>query len=130
MSYTVNGRNLGVAFSVRRDILGYKALFPHVLTKNQNFTVNFGQLPAPLAPLMPDFIPVGQLDVNDGLVRGSRPPPSRADCEVSVLTHQAMAEYIGGHYFHTWRPSVTKTTRRAITDTISENNENLLLSRA
>jgi hypothetical protein len=29
------------------------ALFPHILTKNQDFTVNFGQLPAPLFPLLP-----------------------------------------------------------------------------
>ena len=85
MAYTVNGRNMGVAFYVSKAALGCKALYPHVLTKNQNFTVNFGQIPAPLAPLLPDFAPIGQLDGSDGLVRGTRPPPSRAESEVSLI---------------------------------------------
>ena len=29
-----------------------KGLFPHVLTKNQDFTVNFGQMPAPMRTLL------------------------------------------------------------------------------
>ncbi len=83
MSFSVNGRDQGVAFRVSKSELGGHALFPHVLTKNQNFSVNFGQMPAPMASLTPGFMPIGQLDVGDGLVRGSRPPPSKADCEVT-----------------------------------------------
>ena len=30
-----------------------KGLFPHVLTKNQDFTVNFGQMSAPMRTLLP-----------------------------------------------------------------------------
>ena len=52
MKFTVNGVDQGVAFRVTRAELGDKALFPHILTKNQNFTVNFGQLPGPMFPLL------------------------------------------------------------------------------
>ena len=82
--YTVNGLDQGVAFRLSKQELNGRALFPHVLTKNQNFTINFGQLPAPLRDLLPNYSPVGQLDLGDGLVRGSLPPPSREACEVCV----------------------------------------------
>ena len=82
MSYTVNGQNQGVAFRVPRCELGSVALYPHVLTKNQDFSVNFGQMPAPLRDLLPGFTPIGQMDVSDGLIRGTQPPPSRDACEV------------------------------------------------
>ena len=100
--YTVNGLDQGVAFRTPKTELDGQALFPHILTKNQvwnndcchhsvkiinlfllqNFTVNFGQLPAPMCNLLPNYSPVGQLDLSDGLVRGSQPPPSRDACEV------------------------------------------------
>ena len=82
ITYTLNGFPLGVAFCVPKNVLNGQAVFPHILTKNQNFTVNFGQLPAPLKPLMPNYIPIGQLDLNDGLVRGPIAPLSRQNCEV------------------------------------------------
>ena len=61
IEYTVNGVHQGVAFKIQKHLLNGKALFPHILTKNQNFTVNFGQLPAPLKPLLPNFIPIGKI---------------------------------------------------------------------
>lgn len=82
IGYTLNGHNLGPAFHVTQLDLQGRALFPHVLTKNQNFTVNFGQLPAPMSGLLPDYPPIGQLDVSEGLVRGALAPSSRSDCEV------------------------------------------------
>ena len=85
VSYTLNGRDLGVAFRIPAKELDGRALYPHILTKNQNFMVNFGQLPAPLMTLKPNFMPIGQLDVTDGLIRGSQPPAERADCEVSFI---------------------------------------------
>ena len=85
IGYTVNGFPQGVAFCVSKSELNGQPLFPHILTKNQNFTVNFGQLPAPLKPLMPNFVPIGQLDLNDGLVRGPAAPYSRKDCEVLLM---------------------------------------------
>lgn len=85
IGYTVNGFPQGVAFCVSSSALNGQALFPHILTKNQNFTVNFGQLPAPIKPLMPNFIPIGQLDLNDGLLRGPVAPLSKRHCEVLLM---------------------------------------------
>lgn len=41
VSFTKNGEDLGVAFELTED-LEDNALFPHVLIKNAEFTVNFG----------------------------------------------------------------------------------------
>ena len=82
ISYTVNGRNLGVAFRVSRAELKGQALFPHVMTKNQDFLVNFGQLSEPMFPLLPNYSPIGQLEIKDGLVRGTKAPKTKNDCEV------------------------------------------------
>jgi hypothetical protein len=81
IKFTVNGKDQGIAFRVPKkslevrstELIGNRiiffcqvalitfiylyfqgeALFPHILTKNQDFTVNFGQMPAPLFPLLP-----------------------------------------------------------------------------
>ena len=52
IKFTVNGVDQGVAFRVNKSDLSGEALFPHVLTKNQDYTVNFGQLPGPMFPLL------------------------------------------------------------------------------
>ena len=52
IKFTVNGVDQGVAFRVAKSDLSGEALFPHVLTKNQDYTVNFGQLPGPMFPLL------------------------------------------------------------------------------
>ena len=85
IGYTVNGLPQSIAFCVPSCELKGQAVFPHVLTKNQNFTVNFGQMPAPLSPLMPNFTPIGQLDIADGLIRGPIAPAVREHCEVSAV---------------------------------------------
>ena len=79
--YTVNGRNLGVAFRVSRAELKGQALFPHILTKNQDFLVNFGQLAQPMRPILPNYTPIGQLEAKDGLVRGTKGPELMSECE-------------------------------------------------
>ncbi|XP_055311100.1 heterogeneous nuclear ribonucleoprotein U [Sitodiplosis mosellana] len=43
ISYTVNGEPQGTAFEFNKDDLNGAALYPHILTKNLAFTVNFGQ---------------------------------------------------------------------------------------
>lgn len=43
IEYTVNGESQGKAFEFEKEDLNGKALFPHVLSKNLAFTVNFGQ---------------------------------------------------------------------------------------
>lgn len=45
IQYTVNGEAQGVAFEFEKADLNGQALFPHVISKNLAFTVNFGQSP-------------------------------------------------------------------------------------
>lgn len=61
ISFSVNGNPMGVAFRIKLDRLQGRALFPHLLSKNTAFTVNFGQMPAPLSGLIPGYPPVGQV---------------------------------------------------------------------
>uniref|UniRef100_A0A2A4JU13 B30.2/SPRY domain-containing protein n=1 Tax=Heliothis virescens TaxID=7102 RepID=A0A2A4JU13_HELVI len=42
ISYTLNGEELGTAYEFDKSVLDGKALFPHVLTKNMCYKVNFG----------------------------------------------------------------------------------------
>ncbi|XP_066970072.1 heterogeneous nuclear ribonucleoprotein U-like protein 1 [Macrobrachium rosenbergii] len=42
MSFSVNGRSFGKCFEVSHHKLRGRALFPHILTKNCSFKVNFG----------------------------------------------------------------------------------------
>lgn len=44
IEYTVNGKSQGVAFEFEKSELGEQALYPHVLSKNSVFRVNFGQV--------------------------------------------------------------------------------------
>lgn len=44
VEYTLNGESLGVAFEFSKEELGGAALFPHIISKNVAFKVNFGQL--------------------------------------------------------------------------------------
>ena len=82
MMYTVNGVLQPVAFKVPKSQLAGRPLFPHVLTKNQNYAVNFGQLQQPLFPILPDFCLMNQAAVR---VRGPAAPSSPAECEVLMM---------------------------------------------
>ena len=55
IQFTVNGVEQGIAFTVDKAELGGQALFPHVATKNLEFTVNFGQIPGSFYPLIPGY---------------------------------------------------------------------------
>lgn len=44
IQYTVNGKDLGVAFEFDKADLKDEALFPHIITKNLGVKMNFGQL--------------------------------------------------------------------------------------
>ena len=44
VSFSKNGTDLGVCYEFEKTGLGEQALYPHVLSKNCEFTVNFGQL--------------------------------------------------------------------------------------
>ena len=58
-----------------------KALFPHILVKNQDVKVNFGQTEASFHPL-PGYQFVGQ---STSLVRGTKAPKTKQDCEVIMM---------------------------------------------
>ncbi|EFX66877.1 hypothetical protein DAPPUDRAFT_262452 [Daphnia pulex] len=47
LSFSVNGETQGVAFTLPGEELNGRALFPHILTKNCRFEVNFGQKEEP-----------------------------------------------------------------------------------
>lgn len=84
MSFLKNGTWLGVAFRVRKELLGGRALFPHVLVKNCAVEFNFGQreqaLGGPGVP-PPGFAFIQQLPLAER-VRGTQGPKSKAECEV------------------------------------------------
>lgn len=85
MSYAKNGRWLGVAQPLHGFQVGKKenALFPHILTKNMRFEVNFGQQ-APWFPPAPGFMYIMQYPVNER-VRGLKPPSSKQSCEMIMI---------------------------------------------
>ena len=76
---------MGVAFEVRTATLGGQPLFPHILTKNTSFEVNFGERMEgaffPNPPRLGDF--EFAADVPMALrKRGTPQPEKREDCEV------------------------------------------------
>ena len=44
IQFNVNGKEQGIAFEFEKSSLNDEALFPHIVTKNIEFKVNFGQL--------------------------------------------------------------------------------------
>ncbi|XP_071963815.1 uncharacterized protein [Antedon mediterranea] len=83
ISYTKNGTDLGVAFTIEED-LGDAALFPSFLVKNTAIDVNYGQKEEPYFAPPEDATFIGKLDVEDR-VRGPLPPASRKECEILMM---------------------------------------------
>ncbi|VDI10442.1 heterogeneous nuclear ribonucleoprotein U-like protein 1 [Mytilus galloprovincialis] len=83
MSFTKNGKWLGVAETLSAFPVGVKerALFPHILSKNTKFIVNFGQQESWYSP------PQGFNYVmhQPGLVRGMEAPAKKSDCEIVMI---------------------------------------------
>ena len=84
ISYTINGKNHGAAFTVPKTELEGKALFPHVLTKNCTFVCNFGQEAPWRSEILEGFAPVGSVELKDR-VAGPRRPEKREDCEMIMM---------------------------------------------
>ncbi|CAG0918021.1 unnamed protein product [Notodromas monacha] len=88
MSFTVDGADQGVAFNINRDDLSEKPLFPHVLSKNVKFEVNFGdradgpyfQHPEQLL----GHVSCAEVALEDR-VRGPLPPEKKEDCELLMM---------------------------------------------
>lgn len=81
--YTVNGKNIGCAFSISKEELGDRPLFPHILSKNCTFVCNFGQEEA-WCEQIPDYILMGNVESKDKIA-GPRRPEQKADCEVIMM---------------------------------------------
>ena len=69
--FTVNGEPQGVAFSLTKEELEGRALYPHVLTKNCRFEVNFGLKEEPWFQPMEGFEWAAKVPV-ESRVRGPR----------------------------------------------------------
>lgn len=87
ISFAKNGQYMGVAYIIDRSELKDEALFPHILTKNIAFEVNFGQRDEPFFknPIeLQTYEFLNNVPV-EKRVRGSLPPPSKADCEMIMM---------------------------------------------
>eukprot|EP00062_Callorhinchus_milii_P026417 gi/632988493/ref/XP_007883143.1/ PREDICTED: heterogeneous nuclear ribonucleoprotein U-like protein 2 [Callorhinchus milii] len=84
LSFSKNGESVGVAFTISKEVLGDRALFPHVLTKNCSVQCNFGQKEEPFFPIPEDYTFIHTVPVEDR-VHGSPGPQTRADCEVIMM---------------------------------------------
>ncbi|XP_064092987.1 tigger transposable element-derived protein 1-like isoform X3 [Macrobrachium nipponense] len=80
MSFSVNGRNFGKCYEVSHRSLQGKALFPHILTKNCTFKVNFGS-EHPSFRLKSRYRFVGQIPLEERVL-GSQGPQTRQNSEV------------------------------------------------
>jgi len=84
ITYSKNGEDLGVCFEIEAATLEEKALFPHVLSKNCEFEVNFGQKEEPFFPIREGFVFINDIPEADR-VRGSLPPEKKEDCEMIMM---------------------------------------------
>ncbi|XP_033215687.1 heterogeneous nuclear ribonucleoprotein U-like protein 2 isoform X2 [Belonocnema kinseyi] len=84
ISYTINGNNLGPAFTISKEELGDRALFPHILTKNSTFVCNFGQEEPWRSSTLEGYTFVAKVDLNDRVL-GPQRPVKRDDCEILML---------------------------------------------
>ncbi|XP_026288603.1 heterogeneous nuclear ribonucleoprotein U-like protein 1 [Frankliniella occidentalis] len=82
LTYAVNGEPQGVAYEISSESLGDKALFPHILSKNSKFSVNFSGEPA--FPLLEGYTLCGEVALEDR-VAGPQRPEKKEDCEMIMM---------------------------------------------
>ena len=70
------------------------ALFPHVLTKNCRFEVNFGQKEPWFPPPPGGYLFIDQAPVHTK-VRGMQPPAEKSQCEVRHSLDRSFARWRG-----------------------------------
>ncbi|XP_067831174.1 heterogeneous nuclear ribonucleoprotein U-like protein 1 [Heptranchias perlo] len=83
MSFTKNGKWLGVAFRAKKMALGGWPLFPHVLTKNCAIEFNFGQK-EPWCRIPDGFTYIQHVPV-DQRIQGTAGPKSKSECEILMM---------------------------------------------
>lgn len=84
MMFTVNGESQGVAYRIPKEELNGQPLFPHILTKNCRFEVNFGQKEEPWFPSIEGYQWASKVPL-ESRVRGPISPPSRAECQMIMM---------------------------------------------
>ncbi|XP_059484411.1 heterogeneous nuclear ribonucleoprotein U-like protein 1 [Neocloeon triangulifer] len=85
MSYTVDGEDQGVAFTVPKADLKGQALFPHVLTKNCSFSCNFGTDEPWFPSADSQFTQIGSLSIGEEIILGPQRPASKSECEAIMM---------------------------------------------
>jgi len=83
ISFSVNGAPQGLAYHIRPHELQGQALFPHVLTKNITFKVNFGA-EAAVSPALEGYSMAGLVPV-EHRVRSAPAPASAEECEAIMM---------------------------------------------
>lgn len=61
IQFTINGKDQGIAFEFEKSSLNDEGLFPHIVTKNIEYKVNFGQLQQSLWSLRRDAFKESEL---------------------------------------------------------------------
>ncbi|KAG2468934.1 HNRL1 protein, partial [Polypterus senegalus] len=84
IAFTKNGKWLGVAYRIRKDVLGGRALFPHVLVKNCAIEFNFGQKEEPYFLLPEDYTLIQHVPLQDR-IRGANSPTGKSECEILMM---------------------------------------------
>ncbi|XP_044017273.1 heterogeneous nuclear ribonucleoprotein U-like protein 1 isoform X2 [Aphidius gifuensis] len=84
MSYKLNGKHLGDAFTILKSDVDNKPFYPHILTKNCGFVCNFGDEKSWTDDIPDDYIPVSQVDIKERFA-GPQRPDKREDCQVLML---------------------------------------------
>ncbi|XDA84771.1 hypothetical protein R6Z07M_014556 [Ovis aries] len=84
LSFTKNGKWMGIAFRIQKEALGGQALYPHVLVKNCAVEFNFGQQAEPYCSVPPGFTFIQHLPLSEH-IRGTVGPKSKAECEILMM---------------------------------------------
>ena len=90
VTFTKNGEDQGDAFQISKEELGDNALFPHIMTRNVKFEVNFGIDKEAAAKenwkdaLAEDYVKVGGVGEEER-VRGNPRITARDQCECIML---------------------------------------------
>lgn len=88
ISYTVNGEVQPTAFTIPRSELPDEAsMFPHILTRNIKFEVNFGQNEDTWFEAPSEFSEYQLLKEVEEKVSGMVQPSTRQECEVITTTN-------------------------------------------